>query len=97
MRRFILLPWFNPARPSRQAAGVNRPPMLRRLRAAIPLSAMLVLASSAPLVTACDVSPTDTGSGSGCCRVCKEGKACGDSCIAKNRTCTKGSGCACNG
>jgi hypothetical protein len=29
--------------------------------------------------------------------VCKEGKACGDSCIARNRTCNKGSGCACNG
>jgi hypothetical protein len=96
MRRFIRLPWFNAAPLQRQAAGVSRPPMLRRLRAAIPLSAMLVLASSAPLVTACDTSPTDSG-GSSCCRVCKEGKACGDSCIAKNRTCTKGSGCACNG
>jgi hypothetical protein len=96
MRRFIPLPWFHAARPSRQATGTTRPPMLRRLRAAIPLSAMLVLASSAPLVTACDL-PTDTGSGSGCCRVCKEGKACGDSCIAKNRTCSKGAGCACNG
>ncbi|HEY0038543.1 MAG TPA: hypothetical protein VGB66_17730 [Longimicrobium sp.] len=97
MRRFIPLPWPSTARPSRQAAGVSRPPMLRRLRAAIPLSAMLVLASSAPLVTACDLSPTDPGSGSSCCKVCKEGKACGDSCIARNRTCTKGSGCACNG
>lgn len=32
-----------------------------------------------------------------CCKVCKKGKACGDSCIAKSKTCTKGSGCACNG
>lgn len=32
-----------------------------------------------------------------CCRVCKRGKACGDSCIAKNLTCHKGRGCACNG
>lgn len=33
----------------------------------------------------------------GCCKVCKKGKACGDSCIARDRTCTKGKGCACNG
>ena len=32
-----------------------------------------------------------------CCKVCRKGKACGDSCIAKSKTCTKGSGCACNG
>lgn len=32
-----------------------------------------------------------------CCKVCKKGKACGDSCIAKSKTCTKGKGCACNG
>jgi len=32
-----------------------------------------------------------------CCKVCKKGKACGDSCIAKSKTCTKSPGCACNG
>lgn len=32
-----------------------------------------------------------------CCKVCKKGKACGDSCIAKSKTCTKDPGCACNG
>jgi len=32
-----------------------------------------------------------------CCRICKKGKACGDSCINKNYTCTKPPGCACNG
>lgn len=32
-----------------------------------------------------------------CCKVCRKGKACGDSCIAKSKTCTKGPGCACNG
>jgi hypothetical protein len=34
---------------------------------------------------------------SGCCKVCKKGKACGDSCIARNKTCHKGRGCACDG
>ncbi len=33
----------------------------------------------------------------GCCRVCTTGKACGNSCIARSKTCHKGKGCACNG
>ena len=32
-----------------------------------------------------------------CCRICRRGKACGNSCIARNRTCRVGPGCACNG
>jgi hypothetical protein len=31
-----------------------------------------------------------------CCKICSKGKACGDSCIARNETCHKGVGCACN-
>lgn len=31
-----------------------------------------------------------------CCKVCRKGKACGDSCIARNKTCTRPLGCACN-
>lgn len=33
----------------------------------------------------------------GCCKVCRSSKACGDSCISKHKTCSKGKGCACNG
>lgn len=40
-------------------------------------------------------APTDGGQS--CCRTCKTGKACGDSCINKSYTCTKPKGCACNG
>jgi len=36
------------------------------------------------------------GAGSNCCKLCSTGKACGDTCIAKNLTCHKGAGCACN-
>ena len=32
-----------------------------------------------------------------CCKICKKGKACGDSCINKSYTCRKPPGCACNG
>lgn len=35
--------------------------------------------------------------GRGCCRVCSTGKACGNSCIARWKTCHKGKGCACDG
>jgi hypothetical protein len=39
-------------------------------------------------------APSDASSK--CCRTCKAGKACGDSCIAKTSTCTKPPGCACD-
>ncbi len=32
-----------------------------------------------------------------CCKICVRGKACGDSCIARNKTCHRPPGCACNG
>lgn len=34
---------------------------------------------------------------SACCKICTKGKACGNSCIAKSKTCHKGKGCACDG
>jgi hypothetical protein len=34
---------------------------------------------------------------SGCCKTCTTGKACGDSCIAKDLECHQPPGCACNG
>jgi hypothetical protein len=30
-----------------------------------------------------------------CCKVCKKGKPCGDSCIAKTKECHQPPGCAC--
>ena len=33
----------------------------------------------------------------GCCRVCRTGKACGESCINRSHTCRRPPGCACNG
>ena len=32
-----------------------------------------------------------------CCKICKKGKACGDSCIKKTYNCSKPKGCACDG
>lgn len=35
--------------------------------------------------------------GKKCCKVCRKGKACGDGCIARDKQCHKGPGCACDG
>lgn len=32
-----------------------------------------------------------------CCKICRKGKACGDSCISRSYQCHKGPGCACDG
>jgi hypothetical protein len=32
-----------------------------------------------------------------CCKICRKGKACGDTCISRAFTCHKGPGCACDG
>jgi hypothetical protein len=37
--------------------------------------------------------PTEQGS---CCKVCSVGKACGDSCISRDKACHKPPGCACD-
>lgn len=39
--------------------------------------------------------PSTGSSSRACCRRCSRGKPCGDSCIARNRTCRRGPGCAC--
>ena len=40
--------------------------------------------------------PDDCIPPSRCCKICSTGKACGDSCISRDKTCHKGRGCACN-
>ena len=32
-----------------------------------------------------------------CCKVCSVGKACGNTCISRDKTCHVGQGCACDG
>jgi hypothetical protein len=39
----------------------------------------------------------DGGNAQSCCKVCKRGQACGDSCISWDKTCSKPPGCACQG
>lgn len=42
-----------------------------------------------------DAVPTDRVLA--CCRICTQGKACGDTCIARDKICHVGPGCACDG
>lgn len=42
------------------------------------------------------VSGSKTIVGIGCCKVCSVGKACGDTCISREKTCHVGHGCACD-
>ena len=39
----------------------------------------------------------DLNTNQSCCKICKKGKACGNSCISKEYVCRKPPGCACNG
>jgi hypothetical protein len=42
------------------------------------------------------VKPVERPAPSTCCKICRTGTACGDSCIARDRTCHQPTGCACN-
>jgi hypothetical protein len=45
----------------------------------------------------CGAGAASAASGTfACCKRCSAGKACGDSCIARDKTCHKGKGCACD-
>lgn len=63
---------------------------MKALLAAFALSSLSLAAGAAPICGTAYASEA-------CCKVCKKGKACGDSCIAREKTCKKGQGCACNG
>lgn len=57
------------------------------------LAAVAFFTLSSASLTPCLAS----GGAAACCKVCSKGKACGDSCIARDKACHKGAGCACNG
>jgi hypothetical protein len=65
--------------------------MIRLLLLAMALS--LALPGVLP---ADDCAGTVYGGHVPCCKYCTKGKACGDTCIARSKTCRVGHGCACN-
>lgn len=66
---------------------------------------MMIMAAAAILamVGPAEINPCGSGaafaqmSGVQCCKVCRKGKACGDTCIPRDHNCSKGKGCACDG
>jgi hypothetical protein len=40
--------------------------------------------------------PAAPSSGEQCCKICSKGKACGNTCIARDKVCRVGPGCACD-
>lgn len=64
--------------------------MLRTLLIGLALIGLVPIASASPLCAA-------SANGYACCKTCRAGKPCGNSCIAKTANCTKPKGCACQG
>jgi hypothetical protein len=42
-------------------------------------------------------SPRAVAAQQGCCKICRVGKACGNTCISRDKVCHVGPGCACDG
>ena len=63
---------------------------MKALLPAIALGTATLVSSGGPICGTAYASEA-------CCKVCKAGKACGDSCIARDKACSKPKGCACNG
>jgi len=49
-----------------------------------------------PTVPSFENTPPDNNPGTGCCKICSTGQACGNSCISRSYTCHRPPGCACN-
>ena len=62
----------------------------------IILAAAAVLALGPSALSPC-ASPAYAAETGACCKTCKKGKACGDSCISRDKECHVGRGCACDG
>lgn len=61
------------------------------------LALALFLGAAAPAAPPMTPVPDAQYQPAACCKVCGKGKACGNSCIARDRRCSKGPGCACDG
>lgn len=69
------------------------PPVRTRLFQFLLVPALLLLPATSAIPSASACVPGATGAA--CCKVCRKGKPCGDTCIARSKTCHVGRGCAC--
>lgn len=72
---------------------------MRRVRLAFEVFAMAAVLGfvTAPGLALAPASEATELAPRVCCRICKKGKVCGDSCIARDKKCNKPRGCACDG
>ena len=64
-----------------------------------PASERAVAVSDAPVemtLAPREIEQPQSIIGAACCKVCSTGKACGNSCISRTKTCHKPPGCACD-
>jgi hypothetical protein len=66
------------------------------VKSVVALAAFASLALGSASFVLCG-GGTAVAQGRYCCKICSTGKACGNSCIARWKTCHKGKGCACDG
>lgn len=66
-----------------------------KLAAMLGTVALLIVGPAA--ISPCSSTAFAQATGYSCCKVCRKGKACGDSCIAAYKTCHQPKGCACDG
>lgn len=59
---------------------------------AIVAAALLMVTAIGAEVPGCNAAYAQS-----CCKVCKAGKACGNSCISRDKACHQPPGCACGG
>lgn len=71
------------------SAAVSTPQIINSQPMSTPVPTPQIIESQP---TSTSAPPSQT-----CCKICGAGKACGDSCISKDKTCSKPPGCACQG
>jgi hypothetical protein len=67
------------------------------MKMATMLVAAAMLFAGPATISPCSSAAYAQTIGYACCKVCSKGKACGDSCISRDKECHKGKGCACDG
>ncbi len=91
LRTFVLTLFF--ASTSTAALADMQPPDTDRLQTAAEAAQASSFWNSVDRLRANDADIWNAA----CCKVCRKGKACGDSCISRSYECHKGRGCACDG
>lgn len=66
------------------------------LQDSTPLLQLQAVTVAAPPPTPVPAAPAPAAPVRSCCKMCRKGKACGNSCISRSYNCSKGAGCACN-